>query len=241
MLFRSGRVPGDRGRRRRDAVGTDATARAAGPAQAQAVMKRSAPTSRSRPGRKLAAVGGTSHRVGRRPVRAGDKWRAPCRVRAGNSQAADTHDAEGAHNSVGRRNAVGADVIKADQLHRHRLKPAGRLTGRRALQPTLAVAAIRQRPGLAVRRVAVVHAAALASTGAATSMQGRPSGCGQLWSGTRAQRTSGRSDSQVTRPAVACSMFGQRSGGTRPFQPHTDGVLMPSMRATAAGPPIEPR
>jgi len=44
-------------------------------------------------------------------------------------------------------------------------------------------------------------------------MHGRPPGCGQAGSGTRTQRTSGRSCSHVTRPVVARSMSGHRTSG----------------------------
>jgi hypothetical protein len=181
------------------------------------------------------------------PVQAGDNWRqaSDSNVRArGNEARAPTWACRVRSPLSPLR---GCGECRRDR--RRRTSSAQAQASQSPYRPSCAAATARSRgnpPAAGPRRAACgrgsascrgqVHAA-LASIGAATSMQGRPSGCGQLWSGTRAQRTSGRSDSQVTRPAVACSMFGQRSGGTRPFQPHTEGVLMPSMRATAAGPP----
>lgn len=82
--------------------------------------------------------------------------------------------------------------------------------------------------------------AAVDSTGRATSMQGRPSGCGQVGSGTRCQLTSGRSSSHVTRPPVARSIAGQRSGGIdRVAVTHwcTAGALTPIALASVDRPP----
>lgn len=68
-------------------------------------------------------------------------------------------------------------------------------------------------------------------------MQGRPPECGQSGSKTRCQRTSGRSSSQGTKPSVARSMAGQRSGGVSRW-PDTSWLtapaLMPSTLAIAA-------
>jgi len=119
--------------------------------------------------------------------------------------------------------------------HGGRRPPAD--AGRRACAPrTLADAHCSPMPS---RGAHFGASASHTSAGAATSMQGRPCGCGHAGSGTRCQRTSGRNCSTVTRPSVARSMAGQRSGGGLPFQPITDGGLMPSMRATAVGPPRE--
>lgn len=76
------------------------------------------------------------------------------------------------------------------------------------------------------------------TAGAATSISGRPSGCGHAGSATRCQRTSGRICSTVTDPSDPRSMAGQRSAGMpRRFHSMTDGARQPTIRATAEGPP----
>lgn len=74
-----------------------------------------------------------------------------------------------------------------------------------------------------------------AGAASATSMHGRPPGCGQFGSGMRSQRTSGRSSSAVTDPPVIRSMSGHLPFGTC-LSPRshslTVGCLTPSFSAS---------